>query len=191
MVKIQVNPLEATTNNYVNMAQFMQEHADYERKSADFALTIVGKFPDQTYSVSSLANIGKGTISIFAELCLLMEQRGVQLIPEVPQNLYLKQLGWLGRSGRKERFLDRLLLGSIAESRCAKRFQQVADGLEDVELIKFYEHCAALKQEHADKFLELAYLSDEEPDAVTLRLAELTAEEEKVMASQNGVSGIF
>ncbi len=173
------------------MAQFMQEHADYERKSADYALSIVGKFPDQSYSVSTLASIGSGTIAIFAELCILMEQRGVLLIPEVPQNLYLKQLGWLGRSGRKERFLDRLILGYIAEARCAKRYQQISNLLEDVDLMKFYEKCAAKKQEHADAYLNLAYQSGAEPEEVSLRLAALSAEEEKVMASQHGVSGIF
>lgn len=169
----------------------MQEHADYERKSADYALSILGKFPDQASSISALANIGKSTISIYADLCEIMEQRGILLIPEVPQNLYLKQLGWLGRSGRKERFLDRLILGSIAESRCAKRFQQIADSIEDSDLARFYEQCAAKKQEHADRYLQLAIESTNDPEAVTLRLAELSAEEEKVMASQNGVSGIF
>lgn len=173
------------------MAEFMQEHADYERKAADYALSILGKFPDQASSISALAIIGKNTIAMYADLCEIMEQRGVTLIPEVPQNLYLKQLGWLGRSGRKERYLDRLLLGSIAESRCAKRFQQIAESLEDPALARFYEHCAATKQEHADKYLELAYQSSTDPDSVTLRMAELSAEEEKVMASQNGVSGIF
>lgn len=191
MVKIQVNPLEATTGYQLNLAEFMQEHADYERKSADYALAILGKFPDQASSISTLANIGRDTIAIYADLCEIMEQRGIQLIPEVPQNLYLKQLGWLGRSGRKERFMDRLILGSIAESRCAKRFREIAENIDDRQLSGFYEQCAAKKQEHADRYLQLAYQSSADAESVALRLAELSAEEEKVMASQSGVSGIF
>ncbi len=190
MVKIQVNPLEATTSNTVDIAEFLQEHADFERKSSDYALSIVGKFPEKFEGVSTLAHIGLGSLTIFAELCNLMQQRGVMLIPESPQNLYLKQLAWLNRSGREERYLDRLILGRISETRCAKRFQQVSDLLEDIELSTFYAQCARTKQQHADQYMQLAYEAMDTA-IVNLRLEELIMEEEKVMASQQGVSGIF
>jgi tRNA-(ms[2]io[6]A)-hydroxylase len=190
MVKIQVKPLEATTNNTVDIAEFLQEHADFERKSSDYALSIAGKFPEKFEGVSTLAHIGLGSLTIFAELCNLMQQRGVMLIPESPQNLYLKQLAWLNRSGREERYLDRLLLGRISETRCAKRFQQVSDLLEDLELASFYAQCARRKQQHADQYMQLAYEAMDTA-IVNLRLEELITEEEKVMASQKGVAGIF
>lgn len=190
MVKIQVNPLDAPTSTSLNIAQFMQEHADFERKSSDYALSILGKFPEKAESVSALAQIGLSSLTMFTQLCKLMELRGVMLIPESPQNLYLKQLGWLNRSGREERYLDRLVLGRISESRCAKRFQQIADVVEDIDLAKFYAACAQTKQQHADKYMELAY-DTIDTAMVNLRLEELIAEEEKVMASQKGVMGIF
>jgi len=120
MTKLQVNSvphLPDGTNETPDWANFLIEHADYERKASNYALSIIGKYPDKSDAIAPLANIALGSLGIFKELCEYMQQKEIQLIPETPQNLYIKQLNWLNRSGREERFLDKLILGSIAESR--------------------------------------------------------------------------
>lgn len=193
MTKLQVNglpPLPIDKNDTPNWANFLIEHADYERKSSEYALSIIGKYPDKTDTVAPLANIALGSLGIFKELCEYMHQKGVKLMPETPQNLYIKQLNWLSRSGREERFLDKLVLGSIAESRCAMRFSSLAPHFGDSTLTVFYNQCASIKQQHAEGYLALAHKTTAEA-TVTARYTELVAEEEKVMAGLGAAAGIF
>lgn len=190
MVKIQGNVEYQEPISAFNNSPFLQEHADYERKSADYALAIVGKFPDKTYAMGPLIQIALDALGIFAQLQQLMQARGILLMPEAPQNLYLKQLGWLGRTGREERFIDRIILGSIAENRVANRLETFATTLTDVELSLFYFKCIETKRACANNYMQLAKQTLT-TSAVQERYDALLIEEEKIMASQHGAAGIF
>ncbi len=193
MVNIQGNLLSTepiASNTGFNLTHFLQEHADYERKAAEYALSIIGKFPDKAFAVTPLAQIALGSMTIFRELCERMQATGVLLIPESPQNLYLKQLNWLNRSGREDRFLDRVLLGNIAESRCAARFKVISDIMEELSMGTFYNDCGKVKQQHSDLYLEMAYKAAI-GETVNVRFEELRAGEEKVMATLGVAAGIF
>ena len=67
-----------------------------------------------------------------------MQQRGIPLSTEITQDLYVKQLLDLLRPTSMERFMDRLLLGSVIECRGAERFKLVWEALPNGELKKFY-----------------------------------------------------
>ncbi len=195
MAKIHGNTLTpvlpSPANSGFAIGRFLQEHADYERKSLDYALTIIGKYPDKTFAIDGLCSIAQDTMGIFAEVCHLMLRHNLPLMPESPQNLYLKQIAWLARSTREDRFIDRVILGSIAEKRCAVRFAEIALLAENVEIGLFYEKCAAHKETFSALYMGMALQSGIAADVVQQRFAELTAEEAKAMAAQAGVAGIF
>ncbi|CAN5350835.1 hypothetical protein BH09BAC1_BH09BAC1_21880 [soil metagenome] len=193
MVNIQGKPLAMSAGEAkvdVDWVHFLQEHADYERKASEYALSIIGKFPDKKFAVSLLAQVAVGCLTTFKEICELMWQRQIALIPESPQNLYLKQLNWLNRSGREERFLDRLLLGNIAEGRCAARFNTISTTSQDASLSVFYSSCAQLKLQHADIYTSIAYQSFP-AELIQTRMGVLTAEEDKIMTKLGQAAGIF
>ncbi|MDH5382159.1 MAG: tRNA-(ms[2]io[6]A)-hydroxylase, partial [Cyclobacteriaceae bacterium] len=92
----------------------------------------------------------------FQQVYQIMEKRGVQLPAEMTQDLYVKQLIDKCRSGRIERFLDRLLLASIIECRGAERFRLVYENMEDPELKKFYHNLWASEAKHGHIFVGMA-----------------------------------
>lgn len=193
MVKIQGNELLPTlesTNSTLDTTKYLQEHADYERKALEYTMAIIGKFPEKMAAIEPLSQIALGSMTIFADLCTIMVRRGIPLMPESPQNLYLKQIAWLGRSVREERFMDRVLLGSIAEKRCAVRFAQIANLVDDAELMVFYQKCAAHKEHFSKAYMHIAQQNGPQ-DIVAQRLAALTVEEEKIMSSMGNIDGIF
>lgn len=171
-------------------ATFLQEHADYERKFSAYILSIIGKYPDKIYAITPLTEMAVGSLAVFKDLYALMEEHTVQLIPEAPQNLYLKQINWLCRPGREDRLLDKLLLGAIAETRSAVKFKQVCTDIDSPQLMAFYGACARLKQDYADMFMELAYQTAAD-DVVNARMDELKAEEEKMFVGLRGAAGVF
>ena len=67
----------------------------------------------------------------FRDVYAIMERRGIQLSHEIPQDMYIKQLLQICRDGRNERFMDRLLLASLVETRGAERFRLVYEALEE------------------------------------------------------------
>ena len=85
-----------------------------------------------------------------------MEDRGIQLNHSIPEDLYVKQLIKKCHSGIEERFLDRLLIASVVETRGAERFKMVADALEDEELKKFYKRLWTSEAKHGHIFVKMA-----------------------------------
>lgn len=91
----------------------------------------------------------------FQQVYKLMEQRNIPLVKDTPDP-YISSLMELARHGRDERFLDRLLISSVVESRGAERFQLVSDQLTDRELKQFYSALAKSESKHGDIFSTLA-----------------------------------
>ena len=67
-----------------------------------------------------------------------------------------KQLIKKCHSGREERFLDRLLIASVVETRGAERFRMVADALEEPELKRFYKTLWTSEAKHGHIFVKMA-----------------------------------
>ena len=60
------------------------------------------------------------------------------------------------KSSVEERFLDRLLIASVVETRGAERFKIVADNMEDPELEKFYKMLWISEAKHGHIFVKMA-----------------------------------
>ena len=111
-----------------------------------------------------------------------MQKRGVKLPHEIGQDEYVRQLLDNCKSGRIERFLDRLLLGSVIECRGAERFELICKRLEDKELKKFYHDLWASEAKHGNIFVKMA-LNYFDKNVVYDRLEELNDIEGKVLNS--------
>jgi len=59
-------------------------------------------------------------------------------------------------SGREERFLDRLLIASVVETRGAERFRLVSEAQTDPEMHRFYKILWASEAKHGHLFVKLA-----------------------------------
>ena len=91
---------------------FMQDHADCERKASAMAMSLVAKYPNRVEIIPKLIDTSVEELEHFRDVYKILEERGIQLAHEIPQDLYIKQLLKTCRDGREERFMDRLLLAS-------------------------------------------------------------------------------
>ncbi|TDI66100.1 MAG: tRNA-(ms[2]io[6]A)-hydroxylase, partial [Bacteroidetes bacterium] len=117
---------------------FLQDHANCERKASAMAMSFVAKFPDRVEIIPELIETAIEELEHFQSVYEIMMRRGVLLPAQMGKDHYVQQLVDQCRSGREERFLDRLLLASIVECRGAERFKLVYETLEDKELKIFY-----------------------------------------------------
>jgi tRNA-(ms[2]io[6]A)-hydroxylase len=135
---------------------FLKDHADCERKASATALSLVAKYPDRVEILPELIDIAIEELEHFKMVYALMEKRGLTLTHQIPEDPYIK--GLIGRmhSGIEERFLDRLLIASVVETRGAERFYLVADVLEDPALKKFYKMLWTSEARHGDVYVKMA-----------------------------------
>ena len=123
---------------------FLQDHADCERKASAMAMSFVAKYPNRVEIIPELIEIGIEELEHFQQVYELMEKKGIQLQHSIGEDPYLKKLLKLCHSGRTERFLDRLLIASIVETRGAERFRLVSEAQTDPDLHRFYKILWAL-----------------------------------------------
>jgi tRNA-(ms[2]io[6]A)-hydroxylase len=159
---------------------FLQDHADCERKASAMAMSFVAKYPDRKEIIDELIETGIEELQHFQQVYELLKERGVMLTHEIQEDPYIKKLLTLCRSGREERFMDRLLLASIIECRGAERFKLVYEALEPGDLKKFYHNLWASEAKHGNIFVKMAlhYF----PEAVVYkRLDELNNQEGEII----------
>lgn len=147
-----------------NFNSFLQDHADCERKASAMAMSLAAKYPNRKEIIPELIETGIEELEHFRDVYKLMEQRGVELKHEIEEDPYIKKLIALCRTGRDERFLDRLLLASIIECRGAERFRLVYEALEPGDLKKFYHTLWASEAKHGNIFVKMALLYFPEKD---------------------------
>ena len=92
----------------------------------------------------------------FQEVYALMEKRGVRLLPNMPEDPYIKSLMKRMHSGIEERLLDRLLIGSVFETRGAERFRLIEEGLSDPDLKRFYKMLWTSEAKHGHIYVKMA-----------------------------------
>jgi len=159
---------------------FLQDHADCERKASAMALSFVAKYPNRTEIIQELLDTSIEELEHFKDVYSIMEKRGIKLSHEIPQDLYIKQLLKFCRDGREERFMDRLLLASLVETRGAERFRLVYEALEDTELKDFYHRLWASEAKHGETFVKMALIYFEE-EPVYERLDEFRLREAEIL----------
>jgi len=171
--------IEAVMNDF---DAFLQDHADCERKASAMAMSFVAKFPNRTEIIPELIETAVEELEHFQSVYDIMEKRGVQLAHEIKQDMYVKQLIDFCRSGKEERFMDRLLLASIVECRGAERFRLVYEALPEGETKKFYQELWASEAKHGHIFVKMA-LNYFEESKVYDRLDEFNEHEAKILMS--------
>jgi len=148
---------------------FLQDHADCERKASSMAMSLVAKYPDRLEIIPELIETGIEELEHFQQVYKIMRDRGIQLNHSIGEDLYVKALIKQCHSGRLERFLDRLLIASVLETRGAERFKMVAEALDDPVLKKFYKTLWVSEAKHGHIFVKMA-LNYFEKDQVYNRL---------------------
>ena len=159
---------------------FLQDHANCERKASAMAMSFVAKYPDRTEIIPELIETAVEELEHFRAVYDIMKDRGVQLPAQMGEDLYVKELLNFCRSGREDRFMDRLLLASVVECRGAERFRMVCEAIEDADLKKFYHMLYASEAKHGHIFVGMAmnYFKD---DNIYKRLDEFNKYEAKVL----------
>jgi len=164
-----------------NLAAFLQDHADCERKASAMAMSFVAKYPDRLEIIPELIETGIEELEHFQQVYSHMAKRGISLAKEMTQDPYIKALMELCRTDPLNRFLDRLLLASIIECRGAERFRLVCEAIEDdAELKEFYHRLWVSEAKHGNIFVKMA-LEYFEETAVYSRLNELNIAEGEVV----------
>ena len=161
---------------------FLKDHANCERKASAMAMSFVAKYPDRVEIIPELIETAIEELEHFQSVYDIMEKKGIELPHEIGQDHYVKKLVDQCRSGRKERFLDRLLLASIIECRGAERFRLVYEALEAGDLKEFYKNLWASEAKHGNIFIKMA-LNYFEEDIVYNRLSELNKIESEVLST--------
>ena len=159
---------------------FLQDHANCERKASAMAMSFVAKYPDRTEIIPELIATGVEELEHFQSVYTIMETRGVRLPAEMSPDLYVKDLLQGCRSGREERFMDRLLLASVIECRGAERFRLVYEALPPGEMKEFYHNLWASEAKHGHIFVKMALVYFDENDVYS-RLKELNVLESKIL----------
>ncbi len=139
-----------------NFDSFLADHADCERKASAMAMSFVAKYPDKKEIIPELIETALEEIEHFRDVYRIMEKREISLNHEIGKDPYVSALLTYCHSGRKERFLDRLLVASVVESRGAERFKLVYENLKDSELKEFYHRLWASEAKHGEVFVKMA-----------------------------------
>ncbi|MEN0005114.1 MAG: tRNA-(ms[2]io[6]A)-hydroxylase [Bacteroidota bacterium] len=135
---------------------FLQDHADCERKASAMAMSMVAKYPNRIEIIPDLIDTAVEELEHFQEVYKLMASRGVQLAHSIPGDPYIKQLFKSLHSGIEERFLDRLLLGSVVETRGAERFRLVEEALKEPTIKRFYKMLWTSEAKHGHIYVKMA-----------------------------------
>ena len=184
MAKKTVDLLTETSAEWLDVVlahfdEFLADHANCERKASALAMSMVVKYPDRHKIIPDLIDLAQEELAHFAQVYALMESRGVSLTRDT-QDPYVNQLIERMRHGRDERFLDRLLVSSVVESRGAERFRLVSQGLSDPDLKRFYRDLWASEAKHGNVFVELA-LRYFDPATIYPRLMQLAEQEASIV----------
>ncbi|MBK8503932.1 MAG: tRNA-(ms[2]io[6]A)-hydroxylase [Saprospiraceae bacterium] len=141
-----------------NFNAFLQDHADCERKASAMAMSFVAKYPDRTEIVPELIETAIEELEHFQSVYEIMQSRGLSLQHSIGEDPYAKALVSQCHSGIRERFLDRLLIASVMETRGAERFKMVSDAQEDEDLFRFYKELWTSEAKHGHIFVKMALL---------------------------------
>lgn len=160
--------------------EFLIDHANCERKASALAMSFVVRYSDRIRIHTTLIELAQEELVHFKQVYELMLARGLMLVPD-EKDPYVNALLGLCRDGREDRFLDRLLVSSLVESRGAERFRLLHDVLEDPALKEFYRELWACEAKHGNQFTEMA-LEYFPENVVFPRLEALAEGEAKILA---------
>lgn len=165
-----------------NFDSFLIDHADNERKASGMALSFIAKAPEKTEMISELIDIALEELVHFKQVYKIMSKRGIQFPKEIEKDEYVNRLIKACRSDWKARFLDRLIIASIVETRGAERFRLISENHPESEMKAFYTMLYKSEDRHGNIFVEMALLYYD-TDEVMKRLEEMVQIEAEICAS--------
>jgi tRNA-(ms[2]io[6]A)-hydroxylase len=185
MAKKSIDLLCATPDAWIetvlgNFDLFLADHANCERKASALAMSLIVRYPDRTTIIPQLIDLAQEELEHFEQTYQLMAQRGLTLQKD-SQDPYVNELLKVARHGRDERFIDRMLISSVVESRGAERFGLVAEAHDDPEIREFYTELRNGELKHAHVFVHLL-LQEVDADLVYPRLEELMKIEAEIVS---------
>lgn len=163
-----------------DFSSFLQDHADCERKASAMAMSFIAKYPDRHEIIPELIDTAIEELDHFQMVYDIMKDKSIALPDRMAEDPYIKALLKLCHSGRNERFLDRLLIASVVETRGAERFKMVADNLEEPDLKDFYKMLWISEAKHGDIYVRMA-LNYFPEDHVYQRLDWWTEKESEIL----------
>lgn len=137
-----------------NFDDFLIDHAACERKVSSTDMSFIVRYPDRTEILEPIIIMAKEELEHFHLVYRLIAKRGLMLRPDTKDD-YINSLLKYVRTGRDERFLDRLLLSGIVEARGCERMSLLANAIEDPELKDFYLEFTRCEARHHSDFMKL------------------------------------
>ncbi len=174
------SPIDWIEAVQTDFPSFLQDHADCERKASSMAMSLVAKYPNRELIIGDLIDTAIEELEHFNQVYQIMKERNIPLPSNMEKDIYVQNLLKCMHSGIEERFLDRLLLGSVIECRGAERFKLVAEHCSDESLKRFYKQLWTSEAKHGHIFVKLALHYFEEKQVYS-RLDELTDLEAEIL----------
>ncbi|MFY0608471.1 MAG: tRNA-(ms[2]io[6]A)-hydroxylase [Cyclobacteriaceae bacterium] len=182
-IDLKVNSSQAWIDTVMgDFDEFLKDHANCERKASAMAMSFVAKYPNRVEIIPELIDTAVEELEHFRSVYAIMEQRGIELTHEIGKDHYVAQLLANCRDGREERFMDRLLLASLVETRGAERFKMVYEALDEPKIKRFYQELWASEAKHGEIFIKMA-LNYFDESVVYQRLEAMTEHEATVLES--------
>ncbi|MGI9309301.1 MAG: tRNA isopentenyl-2-thiomethyl-A-37 hydroxylase MiaE [Gammaproteobacteria bacterium] len=172
-------PVEWVNAVLADFDSFLADHANCERKANALIMSLIVRYPDRVTIIPQLIELALEELEHFGQTYAFMEKRGLILTKDTPDP-YVNELIAAARHGRDERFIDRMLISSLVETRGAERFKILAENLDDPELRSFYEMLWKSEVKHSHVFVHLLLQEFPEDDVIP-RLAELAQLESDIM----------
>lgn len=135
---------------------FLQDHANCERKASAMAMHFVAKYPDRKEMIPELIETAIEELEHFQQVYQIMQERGIGLPHHIDADPYVGQLLDLCQTPTHGRFLDRLLVASVVETRGAERFRLIAENISDPALQSFYKRFWTSEAKHGHIFVKFA-----------------------------------
>ncbi len=145
--------IEAVVNDF---DAFLLDHANCERKASATAMSLVAKYPNRIEILPELIDIAIEELEHFKLVYAIIEKRRMQLTHSIPEDPYIKALMKKMHSGIEERFLDRLLIASLFETRGAERFKIVSEAMVDADMQQFYKMLWISEARHGHVYVKMA-----------------------------------
>lgn len=158
---------------------FLLAAADSERKNVAYAQMLVAKYPQYAKCVGGWIEIAQVDLNQFRELYRLIEERGLKMGREISKDLYINRVVMHCRNGRRERFVDRMIVAGLILLRGAERYRMLAEAVTDAKQKKLFNTFADEDTNSADVYVDLLslYFGKEE---INERIKVLTAGEAEV-----------
>ena len=175
-------PIEWAEQAVLGIDDFLQDHADAERKVSNMCMSFIAKYPNRHEIIDELIQIAVEELLHFKQVYQLIQKRGNELSPVFHKDPYMKLLMPILRSDRDLLFMDRLIVASIAELRGSERFKLIGQVVKDQDIAKFYTNLHIQELEHIDSFINMAKLYFPESE-VNNRVEQILEKEAEVTES--------